>query len=73
MATREEDDEGVFPCRSSGGVEAGGDVDVEGGVCGKGVGFEDLIKRFAVFFGEEDVVCFELGDGGVEGPVKGEA
>ena len=72
VAHRDEDDDGVCSGGRSGGVDAGGDVDVEARLVGNLLEFEDGVEGFAVVVCEKDVVGFELGDCAVEGPVEGD-
>lgn len=70
VADWHEDDEGVFAFWGGAGVDAGGDVDVEAGLIGDEVFFEDGVEGLFVFVGEEDVVRREFGNFAVQGPVK---
>ena len=72
VAYGDQDDDGVCSYGGSGGVDAGGDVDVEAWLVGDLLEFEDGVKGFAVVVCEEDVVGFELGNGAVKGPVEGD-
>lgn len=73
MAHGDEDDDGVAAFWGGGGVNARGDVDVEAGLLGDEVFFEDAVEAGGVVFCEEDVVGCEFGELAVESPVEGYA
>ena len=73
MTDGNEDCECIGVGRRSGSIDAGGDVDVEGGLGGDEVLFEDGVEGFTVGGGEEDVVGCEGGCAAIKCPVKGYA
>lgn len=73
MAYGDEDDDGIASGGRGGSVDARRDVDVEAGLLGYQVFLEYAVKAFPVVFGQENVVCCELGKLLVKGPVEGDA
>lgn len=63
MADGDENGDGVGARGRGGWVDARGHVDVEGGLGGDLLVLEDAVEAGAVLVGQEDVVCFQLGDG----------
>ena len=68
-----EDDHRVATLGRGRRIGARGDVDVEAGLLGDEVFFEDAVEAGGVVFCEEDVVGCEFGELAVEGPVEGYA
>ena len=70
VAHGDESDNGIFAVGRGSGIDPRRYVDVEGRLHGDGLLLEDVVKRFAVLVGEENVVRGQLRDLAVHRPVE---